>query len=278
MPRVKVIAAVACLVLVAGCTPSAPNAASAPQSFKDCAECPEMVTIPAGEFVMGSPSSEPFRGAEEQHRVTIAKPFAMGKYEVTFDEWDACIADGGCRGSKPDDQGWGRGKRPVIDVSWPDAKAYAEWLGRKTGKRYRLATEAEWEYAARAGTTTPFSFGATITTDQANYDGAAGYGDGPKGVTRGMTVPVGSFPPNAFGLHDMHGNIWEWVEDCYSDEYTDRVPRDGSAYTREGCLGRVMRGGSWEDHPGDVRAAARVASEVNDQTWSDGFRVVREME
>jgi formylglycine-generating enzyme required for sulfatase activity len=277
MRKDRVFAAVACLVLMAGCTPP-DSSAAAPPSFKDCAECPEMVMIPAGEYVMGSPPSEPFRGAEDQHTVTIGKSFAMGKYEVTFDEWDACIADGGCRGSKPDDQGWGRGRRPVIDVSWPDAKAYADWLGRKTGKRYRLATEAEWEYAARAGTKTPFSFGATITTDQANYDGAAGYGDGPKGVTRGMTVPVGSFPPNAFGLHDMHGNVWEWVEDCYSDEYTDRVPRDGSAYLRPDCLGRVMRGGSWEDHPGDVRAAARVASEVNDQTWSDGFRVVREME
>jgi formylglycine-generating enzyme required for sulfatase activity len=234
-----------------------------------------MVIIPAGEFTMGSPTSELYRGAETQHRVTIPSPFAMSKYEVTFAQWDACVADGGCGGHKPDDQGWGRGKRPVIGVSWNDAKAYVAWLSRKAGKQYRLPSEAEWEYAARAGTTTPFSFGQTITASQANYDGTTGYGIGRVGVNRQKTMPVGSFSANAFGLHDMHGNVWEWIEDCWSDEYTADAPKDGAPYLRANCGGHVMRGGSWEDYPGDVRAAARVGSGTNEQSWADGFRVVR---
>ena len=247
-------------------------------SIVDCANCPEMVPIPAGEFTMGSPSSELYRGPEAQHRVTIGKPFAISKYEITFAQWDACVADGGCGGHMPDDQGWGRGNLPVVGVTWDDAKSYAAWLSRKTGKSYRLPSEAEWEYSARAGTTTPFSFGATITTEQANYDGSTGYGNGPAGVNRQKTVPVGSFPPNAFGLHDMHGNVWEWTQDCWSDEYAADAPANGGPYERANCGGRVLRGGSWEDYPGDVRAAARVASNAEEQSWSDGFRVVRSME
>ena len=128
------------------------------------------------------------------------------------------------------------------------------------------------------GTATPFAFGAIITTAQANYDGTSGYGDGPSGENRQKTLPVGSFPANAFGLYDMHGNVWEWIEDCWSDEYTDATPSDGKPYLREGCEGRVMRGGSWEDHPSDVRSAARVGSSQDDQFWSDGIRIVRDME
>jgi formylglycine-generating enzyme required for sulfatase activity len=244
----------------------------------DCTQCPDMVVVPAGAFAMGSPPSELYRGAETQHRVTIASPFALGKYEVTFEQWEACLADGGCGGFVPDDHGWGRGDRPVIGVSWEDAKAYTAWLSGKTGKRYRLPSEAEWEYAARAGATTPFSFGATITTRQANYDGGTGYGNGPAGVNRGKTTPVGSFPANAFGLHDMHGNVWEWVEDCWSDEYSAATPANGAPFLGANCEGRVMRGGSWEDYPGDVRAAARIGSNKGDQTWSDGFRVARAAE
>ena len=250
------------------------NSASstAEKSFKDCADCPEMVVIPAGEFTMGSPPDELYRGDERQHRVTIPS-FALGKYEVTFAQWDACVADGGCNGLKPDDQGWGRGNRPVIGVNWKDAKAYVDWLSRKTKKHYRLPAESEWEYAARAGTTTPFSFGATITSVQANYDGTTGYGTGAAGVNRQKTLPVGSFPSNAFGLHDMHGNVWEWTEDCWSEAYTPDAPVNGTPYLRQNCQGRVLRGGSWEDYAGDVRAAARVASNAEEQSWSDGFRV-----
>jgi formylglycine-generating enzyme required for sulfatase activity len=259
---------------LAGTSPSSTGT----KAFSDCSNCPEMVTIPAGEFTMGSPSAELYRGAETQHRVTIASPFALSKYEVTFAQWDACVADGGCGGYKPADHGWGRGKRPVIDVSWDDAKTYVAWLGLKTGQQYRLPSEAEWEYAARAGTTTPFSFGNTITTKQANYDGGTGYGDGPAGVNRKKTTPVGSFSPNAFGLHDMHGNVWEWVEDCWSEEYTAATPTNGAPYLGANCAGRVLRGGSWEDYPGDVRAAARLSSNKDDGTWSDGFRVARSLE
>ena len=243
-------------------------------AFKDCAQCPEMVNIPAGQFTMGSPAQELYRGAEAQHRVSVPA-FALGKYEVTFDEWEACVADGGCGNHRPDDQGWGKGKHPVIGVSWTDAKAYTAWLSRKTGKQYRLPSETEWEYAARAGTATPFSFGATITTTQANFDGTTPYGGGAKGDNRQKTMPVGSFPANAFGVHDMHGNVWEWIEDCWSDEYTAANPSDGKPYVKADCGGHVMRGGSWEDYPGDVRSAARVGSGNDEQSWADGFRVAR---
>ena len=141
-------------------------------TFRDCAACPELVLVPAGSYRMGSPATETGRHADEQQRsVTIAAPFAVGVHEVTFAEWDACVAGGGCGGHRPDDSGWGRGRRPVVNVSWDDAQAYVAWLSAETGADYRLLTEAEWEYAARAGTTTPFHTGATIATDQANYDG-----------------------------------------------------------------------------------------------------------
>lgn len=247
------------------------------KNFKDCADCPEMVPISAGEFTMGSPADELYRGPERQHRVSIPS-FAAGRYEITFAQWDACVTDGGCGGQKPDDQGWGRGNLPVIGVNWNDARAYVDWLSRKTGKRYRLLSESEWEYAARAGSTTPFSFGKTITTDQANYDGRTGYGTGPGGINRQRTMPVGSFPPNAFGLYDVHGNVWEWTEDCWSDEYAPDAPANGSPYLRANCGGRVLRGGSWEDYPGDIRAAARVGSNAEEPSWSDGFRVARSLD
>ena len=167
------------------------------------------------------------QGAEAQHRVTIAVPFAMSKFEITFEQWDACANEGGCGGYKPDDEGWGRGDRPVMNVSWLDAKAYVEWLGRKTGKPYRLLSESEWEYAARAGTTTMFPVGNTLSPREANYN-AATDGSGPSDVNRQKTMPVGSFPANPFGLHDMHGNVSEWVEDCWHNEYTAAAPVDGS--------------------------------------------------
>ena len=176
---------------------------------------------------MGSPASEKERNSDEgpQHRVTFARQFAVGKFAVTFDEWDACVGDGGCNGHRPEDEGWGRGKRPVINVNWDDAKAYVAWLSRKTGKTYRLLSEAEREYVARAGTTTPFWWGSTISTSQANYDGNSTYGSGSKGEYRQKTVPVDSFQPNPWGLYQVHGNVWEWTEDCYKDSYTRRADR-----------------------------------------------------
>jgi hypothetical protein len=152
------------------------------RSFQDCTKCPEMVVVPAGSFTMGSPASELHRySGESQLKVTIAESLAVSRFAITFDEWDVCVADGGCSNETPSDQGWGRGKRPVIDVTWHSAKAYAAWLSRRTGKTYRLLSEAEWEYVARAGTTTPFWWGASISTTQANYDGNYAYAGGAKG-------------------------------------------------------------------------------------------------
>ena len=272
----RIFLSAAGLVLISGCSNPASNSAQtapATASIRDCADCPEMVTIPAGEYVMGSPAAEQYRGAETQHRVTIRAPFAVSKFEITFEQWDACSKDGGCNGYRPDDQGWGRGNRPVINVSWDNAKAYVEWLNRKSGKRYRLLSESEWEYAARAGTATSFAFGDTMTTAQANYDASGGAPAAPE-ANRQKTLPVGSFPANAFGLHDMHGNVWEWVEDCWHDEYTG-APTDGSPWAAPNCKGHVLRGGSWEDYAGDLRAAARTGGNTEDQYYSDGFRVAR---
>ena len=210
-------------------------------SFKDCADCPEMVIVPAGEVIMGSPTDEADRSNSEgpQHKVSIGRPLAIGKYEVTFAEWDTCTSDGGCS-YKPRDPGWGRGRRPVINVSWDDVTGeFLPWLSKKTGQTYRLLTEAEWEYAARAGTATPFSTGAIITTDQANFDGTVTYGGSAKGQYRQRTLEVGSFPANAFGLHDMHGNAWEWVADCFAKNYDD-APADGRAALEMPGCSRVL--------------------------------------
>ena len=244
--------------------------------FRDCARCPRMVVIPAGEFTMGSPESEPFRGAETQHRVTFAAPFAVSKFTITFDEWGACVKDGGCGGYRPDDQHWGRGKRPVIDISWDNAKAYVEWLSRKTGKPYRLLSEAEWEYAARAGTTTAYATGNAISPRQANYDGSTD-GSGPSDVNRQKTMPVGSFPANGFGLHDMHGNVSQWVEDCWHDDYTAMAPTDSSAWLEDSCDGGVLRGGSWEDSDIELRSAARTGEFKEKSSYADGLRIARSL-
>jgi formylglycine-generating enzyme required for sulfatase activity len=241
-------------------------------AFKDCAGCPQMVVIPAGEFTMGSPPSD--QQAETQHRVTIAAPFAVSKFEITFNEWGACVKNGGCGGYRPEDQGWGRGKRPVINLSWENAKDYVNWLSRKTGKPYRLLSEAEWEYAARAGSVTPFSFGDTLSPSQANYDGSPD-GSGPSEVNRQKTMPVGSFPANQFGLHDMHGNAWEWVEDCWHDDYTAEAPTDGSAWLKERCEGHVGRGGSWEDSQSELRSSARTGGYKDELSATDGLRIAR---
>ena len=164
----------------------------------------------------------------------------------------------------------------MIYVNWDDAQAYVRWLSRKSGARYRLLSEAEWEYVARAGTTTPFYFGSTISPDQANYRGTRIYGSGRKGVYREKTVPVGGFPSNAFGLHDVHGNVWEWFEDCWNGSYAG-APGNGDAWTTGDCGKRVLRGGSWSNHPGDVRAARRFLDRADDRDRSSGFRVARTM-
>ena len=237
-------------------------------TFKECNECPEMVVVPAGSFMMGSPAGEAGRTADEgpQHQVTIARPFAVGKFEVTFAEWDTCVTAGGCT-YRPDDKGWGRGKRPAITVSWDDIiRQYLPWLSRRTGKTYRLLTEAEWEYAARAGTTMRYAFGSTIAKSQAQYS------EGQPG-SAGRTAEVGSFLPNAFGLYDTHGNVWEWVQDCWNESYSGS-PSDGSAWTAGDCSRRVMRGGSWAANPQYLRSAVRHKRQP-DRTDNNGFRVAR---
>lgn len=240
------------------------------ESFRACDQdlCPEMILLSAGAFLMGSPEIEEDRYEYEgpQHEVTISQLFAIGTYEVTFEEYDrfAEVTDR----DNPDDEGWGRGTRPVIWVSWDDASSYCVWLG----EGYRLPTEAEWEYAARAGTTTPFSFGKTITPSQVNYNSDYSYGDGPTSLDRGKTVLVGTLPANAWGLHEMHGNVWEWVSDWYGDYAAAAVtdPRGPPAGTK-----RVLRGGAWYGYARFVRAASRLVLGPGDRDGGIGFRCAR---
>jgi formylglycine-generating enzyme required for sulfatase activity len=251
---------------------------------------PEMVTIPPGRFVMGSPRNEEGHQRREgpQREVNVSHAFALGKYPVTFAEWDAAIA-AGAKLPRPGDQGWGRDRRPVINVSWEDAQAYIGWLNRTAGASpassapaggdasgpYRLPSEAEWEYACRAGTTTPFSFGATISTEQANYNGNYTYRSGKKGEYRRKTTPVDSFPANAFGLYDMHGNVWEWCEDAWRENYID-APADSSTWTGSGASSsRVLRGGSWNADPQILRSANRGGNTLTIRNNNNGFRVAR---
>jgi len=241
-----------------------------------------MVTIPTGEFLMGSPESERGRGKDEgpQHKVAFAKPFAAGKFEVTFAEWDACVAEGGCT-EKPSDEGWGRARHPVINVSWNDATQFVAWLSKKTGKTYRLLSEAEWEYAARGQTkatdpSTPFSTGATINYQKANYDANFTYNGSPPGLYRQKTVDVGSLPHNAFGLHEMHGNVWEWVQDCYKPSY-EGAPADGSPVIAKDCNLHILRGGAWNYYPKLLRSAYRYATAPEVRLNNAGFRVARDL-
>lgn len=233
---------------------------------------PQMVRIPPGTFIMGSPESEAGRSSAEgpQRKVTLAYPFEIGRYEVTFAQYDAFAKD--TKRKLPHDVGWGCGDRPVINVSWHDAQAYVKWLSDKTGKKYRLPTEAEWEYVARAGTTTAYWWGEAIGKNNAVCDGCGSQWDGKQ------TAPVGSFKPNAFGVYDTAGNVWEWTQDCWHDDYTD-APIDGSAWLEKNggdCSRRVVRGGSWDDIPQDLRSALRFRYYAVGSSSSIGFRVARD--
>ena len=247
-------------------TPAREHALQPGDSFRECATCPEMVVVPAGSFVMGSPAPEYGRGGNEgpQHAVTFAQTFAVGRFSVTFDEWDACVADGGCGRYPPPDQGWGRGRRPVTSVSLYDANGYLTWLSRKTGATYRLPSEAEREYFTRAGTTTPYWWGSTISPDQAHY-----------GRSGNQSLPVDSFLPNPWGLYQVHGNVSEWTGDCLHDNYVG-APTDGTAWTEPGCDLPVRRGGSMGSPPNALRSAARgFRAQPADREPYLGFRVVR---
>ncbi len=242
--------------------PASPQPAGAPQ--RDCAGCPELVAIPAGSFQMGS--NDLYQFEKPVHPVNI-RGFYLGAREVTFEEWDLCIDQGGCN-YRPDDRGLGRGKRPVTDIHWNDANAYLAWLSARTGKLYRLPTESEWEYAARAGTTTIYPWGQVLVKERTNCLGC-------NDRKRGNTVPAGQFPPNAFGLYDMAGNAAEWVADCWSESYRS-APRDGSAYTVANCRERVLRGGSFNNDPRYLRSAARFKYEADVRFYTNGFRVARD--
>lgn len=255
------------------------NAASlykAGTAFKDCADCPEMVVLPQQSFMMGSPAGETGRSPNEaQRKITIAYGIAVAKTEVTFDQWEACLTDGGCNGHYPKDDGRGRGTMPVTDVSWFEAQTYVAWLSLKTGEKYRLLTEAEWEYAARAGAHTAYSWGNTADHARANYGSdkcCGGFATGPDKWE--LAAPVASFPANRFGLHDLSGNLWEWVADCWEEVPAAR-PADGSALERSDCQLRVMRGGSWASMPVKIRAAHRDPNHPGDRGEFIGFRVAR---
>lgn len=247
-----------------------------PATLRDCPDvCPEMVIIPAGSFVLGRAEAPDFLIVDERptHRVTFSRPFAVARFETTYAEWDACLRAGACPrvgvDGKPvaDDEGWGRGRQPVINVSWDEAQTYVRWLSQHTGERYRLLSEAEWEYAARSGVTTQFSTGEVITRDQANI--------GSRNLERSM--PVGAFMPNAFGLNDVHGNVYEWVQDCYAEGYED-APDDGSAFERPACQDRIMRGGSFNHVDYMVRLGSRNRMGADWRLYTVGFRVARDLE
>ena len=250
------------------------NAHQVGETFRDCETCPEMVVLPAGEFIMGSPKGERGRyvSEEPQHQVTISKPFAVGKYEVTVGQYAEFVRETRHKTANcyyPKNASWRNpgfkqtNNHPVVCVSWYDSSAYVDWLSTRTGHEYRLLTEAEWEYAARAETTTAYHFGRMLLGNQAQYESQG-------------TAAVGSFPANAFGLHDMHGNVWEWVEDCWHFYYTG-APPDGSAWL-SGCENvskRGLRGGSWYLKAEELRSANRDRHDASGRGNNFGFRVAR---
>ena len=239
----------------------------------------EMVPIPGGSFRMGDLSGDGYENEIPVHVVTIA-PFEMGKYEVTFSQWDACVADGEC--PRVSDEGWGRGNRPVIKVSWDDVQGFITWMNVRTSGGYRLPTESEWEYAARAGSESKYSWGDFIGSNRTNCEGYDDgydddYDDGYDGCGDRWetTAPVGSFASNAWGLHDMHGNVWEWVEDCVNESYAG-APSDGSAWRSGDCSQRVTRGGSWLFETRYLRSAHRDRGARSSRFFSQGFRLARD--
>lgn len=254
------------------------------QFFRDCEDCPEMVRIEPGVFRMGA---EPRRldeimvelGLRESAKkvVTIDYAFAASRREITFAQWDACVAGGGCDGYVPPDEGWGRADRPVIHVSWHDAQNYVQWLSQQTGHTYRLLSESEWEYAARGGSQADYAWGNMASHDNANY----GTPNCPPcaGATEGAdrwehTAPVGQFEPNAFGLFDTSGNVYEWVEDCQSD-LLPRMPTNGAPYLAGACETRMMRGGAWYSDAARVRSTYRAYNRPDRRDYVVGFRVAR---
>lgn len=248
-------------------TPAQEKALKAGEIFKDCDRCPEMVVLPAGKFVMGSaPKDAAAKPAEQpQHEVVIARAFAVAKFEALGEEYAACMGQGGCKSwtsaGKPE------GRHPMAGLTWHMAKEYIDWLAKTTGKPYRLLSEAEWEYAARAGTTTAFHTGDSITPQQARFSAGAPGKAGDK-------LDAGKFPPNAFGLHDMAGNVEEWVEDCFNGSYKG-APADGSPWLSGECDIRMARGGDYFGMAAHIRSAARNGFGATSRSF--GFRVARNL-
>ena len=255
-------------------TPEIEQSLRPKDSFRECEACPEMVVVPKGAFMMGTPANEPdrFKGEDPIHRVTIAKPFAVGRFAISFDEWDACLADGGCDGFKGDDK-FGRGRQPAQGINFEKAKLYLAWLSKKVGRTYRLPSESEREYFTRAGTTTPFWFGNTVSSQNANYKASMPYGNGPHGPDSTGPVVVDSYAPNPFGLYQVHGNVFEWTEDCFNKRYTEDTPTDGSPWLEGDCHKRMLRGGTWDWSANMLRSGYRENSIVDG--YGNSFRVVR---
>jgi len=248
--------------------------------FKECELCPGMVVIPPGHFIMGASESEPGSTPDErsQHEVNILQPFSVGRFPVTFSEWDACVVARGCS-YQPSDQSWGRGRQPVINILWDDAKEYVAWLSRTTGRTYRLLSEAEREYVARAGTTTAYWWGDVFLPTLANSDAgtpqqpSSSIADLQPAITA-RAVPVQSFAPNPWGLYQVHGNVYDWVEDCWNDDYNG-APSDGSAWLSESCSGHVLRGGAFSRKPQAARSAARIWSGSSNRLVYMSVRIAR---
>jgi formylglycine-generating enzyme required for sulfatase activity/class 3 adenylate cyclase len=274
---IAALAALGAIALATAWQALAPRFRSAPAAeilslriFRDCPDCPELVEIPPGAFERGSPPAERGHQASEGPvtRVSIGRAFALGRYPLTFSEWDQCSREGGCK-HKPNDRGWGRGTGPVFYVSWKDAQDYLAWLGARTGRAYRLPSESEWEYAARAGSRTAYPWGDDAGRNMANCKGCSE-------VPGERTTPVGSFPPNRFNLFDMHGNVWQWVADCWNASYAG-APSDGSPRLTGECDKAVVRGGAWGLAPEDARSARREGDNKELRSGRRGFRVARDL-
>lgn len=235
--------------------------------MQDLSNGPELIHISADKYIMGSNNKSSASYERPEHQVSIKNSYSISKYPVTFDEYDRFTK---ATGKPPvNDFNWGRGNRPVINVNIQDAQQFVTWLSQQTGYTYRLPSEAEWEYAARAGSTSNYPWGDNMKVGMANCSLCGSQWD------RKMTSPVGQFPANAWGLHDMLGNVWELTADCWNFTY-DGAPTDGSAWRSGDCKRTVLRGGSWGDHPKDLRSSTRLRSYSGTRTIVIGFRVVRE--
>lgn len=266
LPKIDDIPAGGCGTLLVS-SGGADNCLKPGEAFTDCVGCPQIVIVPAGKFTMGSRADVEGRSKDEgpEHDVVIPHAIGVGKFEITYDEWQACADGGGCTGNaSPDDGGFGRGKHPVINVSWDDAQEYATWLSSQSGKQYRLLTESEWEYAALGGDGSIFASLDIKTTDKYNFKSKS-------------PVPVGSYEANLYGLYDMLGNVWEWTQDCYDVDYGN-APVDGSAHIIGDSCVRVQRGGGWSDKYTAIRIANRARSPADERLNKVGFRIARTLQ